>query len=129
MKTASKHSTKLPDKKTQDCLQWAGTAGTFGTLEMAMCVLDCSNIHDAAHRKAARVLSTYRALFDELTRSRSGSLWRMKAPENMPYGVLFPLSKWQGGIRVGAGWGFRMHDTSYSFDTIELARIGLIRNA
>lgn len=129
MKTASKYATKLPDQRTQACLLWARTAGAFATLEMAIEVLNCQTIGDAAHRKAARVLTGYRHLFDETGRSRSGSGWKMKLPDAMPDGVLFPLCEWKAGVQVGTGWGFRRHDFTYSFLTIQTARIHLIRTA
>lgn len=129
MKPASKYATKLPDQRTQACLQWARTAGEFSTLEMAIAVLNCQTLGDAAHKKAARVLTGYRHLFREMDRTRSGSQWRMLHPEDMPEGVLFPLSEWQNGVHVGTGWGFRRHDITYSFASIQSARIGLIRTA
>lgn len=129
MSQKSKYATKLPDSKTQQCLQWARTAGSFATLEMAMCVLDCQTLHDTEHRKAARVLTGYRHLFREMDRSRAGSQWQMRQPDDMPEGVLFPLSEWKNGVHIGTGWGFRRHNFTYSFATIKRARIHLIRTA
>lgn len=129
MKPASKHATKLPDTNTQNCLKWARTAGPFSTLEMALCVLECQTLGDKAHKKAARVLTGYRHLFSEMDRSRVGSKWRMLEPEDMPEGVIFPLSEWKAGIRFVTGWGFRRNGITYSFATIQSARIALIRNA
>lgn len=129
MNPTSKHATKLPDQRTQDCLQWARDAGKFTTLEMALEVLDCQTIGDTAHKKAGRVLTGFRHLFAEIERSRSGSLWRMKFPEDMPEGVLFPLGEWKFGVDVWRGWGFRLHKTTHIFGTIRSARIALIRNA
>lgn len=129
MKTASKYATKLPDTVTQKCLKWARKAGSFSTLELAIDLLDCQTIGDAAHRKAGRVLTGYRKLFDEMGRSRGGSQWRMKLPADMPDGVLFPLAEFRDGVDVGLGWGFRKDGKTYEFATIQSARIGLIRNA
>jgi hypothetical protein len=129
MQPTSKHATKLPDKKTQACLLWARTAGSFSTLEMAMCALNCETLHDAAHRKAARVLTGYRHLFREIDRSRAGSRWRMLPPDEMPEGVLWPMAEWVNGVHTYIGWGFSRHDVTHRFATIAAARIGLMRNA